>query len=153
MVPAKYRTFRFYKNLLRKNSGGNTFMKRKVIAGLLSAMMCMSLLFTGCGGTKESKENVEKKEVKESEMHIAISANPPSLDPQSINSNIVGGLGVHIYEPLFAMNENYEPTPVLAESYEVSEDGMVYTIKLREGVKFHNGEEMKADDVVASMNR
>ena len=47
-------------------------------------------------------------------MHIAISANPPSLDPQSINSNIVGGLGVHIYEPLFAMSENYEPTPVLA---------------------------------------
>lgn len=128
-------------------------MKRKVIAGLLSATMCMSLLFTGCGGAKENKGTAEKKETKASEMHIAISANPPSLDPQSINSNIVGGLGVHIYEPLFAMSENYEPTPVLAKSYEVSEDGTVYTIKLREGVKFHNGEEMKADDVVASMNR
>lgn len=128
-------------------------MKRKVIAGLLAATMCMSLLFTGCGGAKENKGTAEKKETKESEMHIAISANPPSLDPQSINSNIVGGLGVHIYEPLFAMSENYEPTPVLAKSYEVSEDGTVYTIKLREGVKFHNGEEMKADDVVASMNR
>ena len=43
--------------------------------------------------------------------------------------------------------------PVLAESYTVSDDGMVYTIKLREGVKFHNGDEMTADDVVASMNR
>ena len=51
------------------------------------------------------------------------------------------------------MDENYEPTPVLAESYEVSDDGMTYTIKLRQGVKFHNGEEMTADDVVASMNR
>lgn len=58
-----------------------------------------------------------------------------------------------MYESLFAMNQDYEPTPVLAESYEVSGDGMVYTIKLREGVKFHNGEEMTADDVVASMNR
>ena len=51
------------------------------------------------------------------------------------------------------MDENYEPQPVLAESYEVSEDGLEYTIKLREGVKFHNGNEMTADDVVASMNR
>ena len=57
------------------------------------------------------------------------------------------------YEALFQMDENYEPQPVLAESYEVSEDGKVYTIKLREGIKFHNGDEMTADDVVASMNR
>lgn len=51
------------------------------------------------------------------------------------------------------MDENYEPQPVLAESYEMSDDGKEYTIKLRQGVKFHNGDEMKADDVVASMNR
>ena len=72
---------------------------------------------------------------KKNELHVAISANPPSLDPQSINSNIVGGIGIHVYESLFAMNEKYEPMPVLAESYEVSDDGMVYTIKLRRGSK------------------
>ncbi len=88
-----------------------------------------------------------------SELNIAMTANPPSLDVHSVNSNITGGIGAHIYEPLFAMNADYEPTPVLAESYTVSEDGMVYTIKLRQGVKFHNGQEMTADDVAASMNR
>lgn len=88
-----------------------------------------------------------------SEVNIAITANPPSLDVQAVNSNIVGGIGSHIYEPLFAMNANYEPTAVLADSYEVSEDGKVYTIKLRQGIKFHNGQEMVADDVVASMTR
>lgn len=87
------------------------------------------------------------------EVNVAITANPPSLDVQATNSNIVGGIGSHIYEPLFAMNANYEPTAVLAESYEVSEDGKVYTIKLRHGIKFHNGQEMVADDVVASMTR
>ncbi len=87
------------------------------------------------------------------EVNVAITANPPSLDVQATNSNIVGGIGSHIYEPLFAMNEKYEPTAVLAESYSVSEDGKVYTIKLRQGIKFHNGAEMKADDVVASMTR
>lgn len=54
------------------------------------------------------------------ELNIAINANPPSLDVPAVNSNIVGGIGSHIYELLFAMNANYEPTAVLAEGYEVS---------------------------------
>lgn len=86
-------------------------------------------------------------------LNIAISANPPSLDPHVINSNIVGGIGMHIYEPLFSLNGNYEPVPILAESYSVSDDGLTYTIKLRQGVKFHDGSELTADDAAASMNR
>lgn len=122
------------------------------------------MVLSGCGGGGAKSEPSASKEQageageageagKKAELHVAIGANPPSLDPPSINSNIVGGVGSHIYEPLFALNKDFEPAPVLAESYEVSEDGKEYTIKLRQGVKFHNGNEMKADDVVASMNR
>ena len=51
------------------------------------------------------------------------------------------------------MKLDYEMNPVcdLAESYEISEDGCTWTFHLRQGVKFHNGEELTADDVVASM--
>lgn len=41
----------------------------------------------------------------------------------------------------------------MAESYEITEEGKVITFHLREGIQFHNGEEMTADNVVASMER
>ena len=60
-------------------------------------------------------------------------------------------LNVLSYNGLMKLDYNMNPVPDLAESYEVSEDGCTWTFKLREGVKFHNGTEMTAEDVVASM--
>jgi peptide/nickel transport system substrate-binding protein len=59
----------------------------------------------------------------------------------------------HIYETLFAWGADFAPKPMLAESYAISPDRKTWTIRLRRGVKFHNGKEMTADDVVASIDR
>ncbi len=59
-----------------------------------------------------------------------------------------------IFEPLFFQNEatgEYEPR--IAESYSVSPDGLTYTFAIRKGVKFHNGKDLKASDVVFSLKR
>src|SRR5699024_1422275 len=62
-------------------------------------------------------------------------------------------VGWHIFESLFALDNDYKIRPMIAESYEISDDRTVYTIKLREGVTFHDGSEVTAHDDVASIAR
>jgi peptide/nickel transport system substrate-binding protein len=59
----------------------------------------------------------------------------------------------HAFESLFVHDAEYAPIPHLVESYTSSADGLTYRFKLREGVLFHNEQEMKSSDVVASINR
>jgi peptide/nickel transport system substrate-binding protein len=58
----------------------------------------------------------------------------------------------HIYEPLLDTDIKGNIIPALAQSWEISKDGLNYTFRLRRGVKFHNGQEMTAEDVVWSAN-
>ena len=125
---------------------------KKFLTLLLALAMVLSL--AACGGSDapvDEKPTSDAVAAYKDTLNVAITANPPTLDAHAVNSNIVGGIGSHIYEPLFAMNGENVPTPVLAEGYEIDETGTVYTITIRLGVKFHNGQEMTADDVVPSM--
>ena len=57
-----------------------------------------------------------------------------------------------MYQGLFYEAVDGEAAPLLAESYEASPDKLIYTIKLRQGVKFHTGQPMTARDVAYSYN-
>ncbi len=78
-----------------------------------------------------------------------------------LRSNIPGvnrdgntdGVILHIVEGLVGYANNGEVKPLLAESVETSSDGLTYTFKLRQNVKFHNGKPLTADDVVWNWNR
>jgi len=78
---------------------------------------------------------------------------PPALDAHWTTASITETLTNHIYEGLYSLDANARPIPMLAESHTVGKDGLTYTFKLRQGIKFHNGKEMTSDDVVASLTR
>lgn len=100
--------------------------------------------------TAATKANPEKFE---DVLNIAYSAQPPTLDPHITTAVATSDIMRGVYETLITADADYNFKPMLAESYEVSEDGTEITFKLRQGVLFHDGEEMKAEDVVASMER
>jgi peptide/nickel transport system substrate-binding protein len=78
---------------------------------------------------------------------------PPSLDLHWTTAVITQQITWHVYETLFTYDRQYNPIPMLAESHAVQDGGRRYAIKLRRGVRFHNGKEMTSADVVASLRR
>jgi peptide/nickel transport system substrate-binding protein len=87
-------------------------------------------------------------------VNVATVGEPPTLDPMASTADLVGIITQHFFETLFTFDKNWKVTPLLAESLpEVSEDGKVYTIKLRQGVTFHDGSAMTSEDVLASLKR
>jgi peptide/nickel transport system substrate-binding protein len=86
-------------------------------------------------------------------LRVANIGEPPSLDTHWTTATIVTVIGHHYLEPLFTFDDKYNIVPMLADSYKIGEGGKVYTIKLRQGVPFHNGKEMTSADVVASIGR
>jgi peptide/nickel transport system substrate-binding protein len=86
-------------------------------------------------------------------LNVALYSEPLTLDEHQNTSGITAEIGYCMYETLTAYNEEYEAVPMLAESHSVSEDGLVHTFVLRQGVTFHNGEPMTSADVKASLDR
>ncbi len=84
---------------------------------------------------------------------IAMIAAPPSLDAQATSAQVARNINLHVYETLYARDENARAVPDLAEGVSISSDGLAYVFTLRQGVKFHNGKEMTSTDVVASLDR
>lgn len=114
---------------------------------ILVVLVCMTLLI----GATDASAKKPKGTLKEA-IHWGISAD--WLDPATGGFAISAHLAMYFYHDALikAMPEgNF--TPCLAESWTKSGDARVYEFKLRKGVKFHNGDEMTAEDVLFSVNR
>lgn len=149
-------------------------LARKMMVGLL--LLLMFAFITACSNEEagtdadDSNDTNESTEVEEEtetdtdtneqeeategggELKVAINAQPPTMDPQMTTATATRDVARLVFESLLVLNDNFEPVPFLAEEVDI-DNNQTFTFHLRQGVKFHNGEEMKAEDVVASMNR
>ena len=83
----------------------------------------------------------------------AINAEPDQLDPQVTSAYVSFQVLENVFDTLVEPDENLEMVPSLAESWEVSDDGLTYTFTLRDGVTWHDGTPLTASDVVYSYGR
>jgi glutathione transport system substrate-binding protein len=84
---------------------------------------------------------------------FAVASTFTTTDPYDANDTLSQAMAKSFYEGLFGFDKDMKLIPVLAEGYEVSKDALVYTIKLRKGVKFHDGTDFKADAVKVCLDR
>ncbi|HUE44636.1 MAG TPA: ABC transporter substrate-binding protein, partial [Aestuariivirgaceae bacterium] len=89
----------------------------------------------------------------QSVLRVVPHADLQNLDPIWTTAYITRNHGYLIYDTLYAMDESFNPQPQMAEGHEVSEDGLVWTFTLRDGLKFHDGADVTGEDVVASLQR
>ena len=80
-------------------------------------------------------------------------ADPPTLDPHLTSDTTSAGLVVEIFSGLVVLNTDLQLVPDIAESWEINEDGTVYTFHIRDEAKFHDGKRVTADDFKWSMQR
>jgi len=84
---------------------------------------------------------------------FALESQVPGLDQHASNSSATRNAAMNIFETLVTRDESMNPILELAETLETSADGLTYTFRLRQGIKFHNGKTMSSADVAASYDR
>lgn len=123
----------------------DTHVARRLLVWTLGFLMLVSILpHVASAATAPSA----KKPAVGGQLNLVMMQDPDSLNP--VISSTANGSQVYslIYSSLFEYSDSWEPQPNLAQSWETSADRLTFTIKLREGVKFHNGTELTAEDVV-----
>ena len=90
----------------------------------------------------------------QSDITVAMQLEPPHLDPTSAAAGAIDSvLYANVFEGLTRFTADGSVVPGLAESWEISDDGLIYTFKLHDGVTFHDGTTMDAEDVKFSLDR
>ncbi len=132
-------------------------MKKRVMSLFLAGALLASLLLTACGGNSTSNSPASNGSGETTAastkdgLVFGVPSEPTTMDPLTAAERITF-LPTHaIHDTLLAETDDGKIVGNIAESWEVSDDGLVYTMKIKEGVKFHDGQDMTVEDVIFSL--
>ena len=140
-------------------------MKMKNVAAVAMAG-CMAASLAACGGSASSAASTETSTAASTEaatgeestgtasgFTVQLGSNPETLDPALNNAIDGANTLITVFEPLLLIDENNEVIPGQAESYTVSDDGLVWTFTMRDGLKWSDGSDLTAKDFEYSFKR
>jgi peptide/nickel transport system substrate-binding protein len=118
---------------------------RKLLgASLTAAALALPLLcFGGTPAAAEGQKTIT----------AVMQADVKIFDPIVNTADITSRFALMVFDTLFSLDQNLVPQPQMVGKYEISPDSLSYTFVLRDGLKFHDGTPVTADDVVASLKR
>jgi peptide/nickel transport system substrate-binding protein len=136
-------------------------MKKNSFKWLLISLLAISMFLAGCNSKTNQNSDTEKDPATEEEQTPAKDTlvygrggDSTSLDPITTTEGETFKVTENIFETLVAFGEQDTTiNPGLAESWTVTDDGLTYEFKLRQGVKFHDGTDFNADAVVFNFDR
>ncbi len=123
---------------------------KKFVALFLSAAMTLTAL-TACGSGTSPSDSADKEA--RTDLVYGIASEPSSLDPMTFAMMSGFTVTYALYDYLVEMDDSGNYVPSLADKVDISEDGLVYTFPVKQGVKFHDGSVLTAEDVVFSLER
>ncbi|CUX20328.1 ABC transporter substrate-binding protein [Clostridium sp. C105KSO13] len=133
-------------------------MRRRVAQTILVLTAAAAIALSGCSGDKKAAPSITEnklsgKPVEGGSIKVGISQDLDSLDPHKAVAAGTKEVLFNIYEGLVKPDKDGNLIEAVASNYEISDDAKVYTFTLRDGVKFHNGNDVTAEDVKYSIDR
>jgi peptide/nickel transport system substrate-binding protein len=117
-------------------------LRRLLIGSVILSLLLLSLLVVASVPARA-----------ETTLRVVMHSDLKIIDPIWTTAYIVRNYGYMVYDTLFAMDAKGEIKPQMVDKYEVSKDGLTYTMTLRDGLVWHDGKPVTSEDCVASIKR
>lgn len=126
-------------------------MKRNYWFTLTSILLVSVLFLSACSSDKKKKGTDDDEAIQE--INVRMNDDPDFLDPHLATASISFQMILNMFEGLYSPETDGTLSPAIAEDHELSDDGLTYTFKIKDNIKFHNGDTVTVEDIKYTFDR